>query len=150
MTRLASSNDNVGIDGINCSFECGVRFVARAAPEPPVGLPVEFVTDSARVVFALRTCVGGLRELGREDVGRHDLGCCAEEVLVGRQVRAVTVYVAEESDVGVGQSREASASRDHQNRTAPALRLRRSGAVRRSPLWESNRRPHHVGFASIA
>ncbi|MCT1986484.1 hypothetical protein M3C61_05520 [Dermacoccus abyssi] len=39
---LASSNDNVGIDSINCSFECGVRFVARAAPEPPVGLPVEF------------------------------------------------------------------------------------------------------------
>lgn len=51
--------------------------------------------------------------------------------------------VAEESDVGVGQNREASASRDHQNRTAPALRLRRSGAVRRSRLSESNRRPNH-------
>ncbi|MFC5125014.1 hypothetical protein ACFPRL_17025 [Pseudoclavibacter helvolus] len=58
--------------------------------------------------------------------------------------------VVEESDVGVGQSREASASRDHQNRTAPDLRFRRSGAVRRSRLSESNRRPNHVGFASIA
>ena len=34
---------------------------------------------------AIVSCVGGLRELGREDVGRQDLGCCAEEVLVGHQ-----------------------------------------------------------------
>ncbi|CCI51747.1 hypothetical protein BN13_1200012 [Nostocoides jenkinsii Ben 74] len=68
----------------------------------------------------------------------------------GRERSAGEGSVAEESDVGVGQSREASASRDHQNRTAPALRFRRSGAVRRSRLSESNRRPNHVGFASIA
>jgi len=36
----------------------------------------------------------------------------------GRERSAGEGSVAEESDVGVGQSREASASRDHQNRTA--------------------------------
>ncbi|MDJ0471983.1 hypothetical protein, partial [Rhodococcoides fascians] len=45
----------------------------------------------------------------------------------GRERSAGEGSVAEESDVGVGQSREASASRDHQNRTddliTSALRL---------------------------
>jgi hypothetical protein len=36
----------------------------------------------------------------------------------GRERSAGERSVAEESDVGVGQSREACASRDHQNRTA--------------------------------
>jgi len=67
---------------------------------------------------AIVSCVGGLRELGREDVGRQDLGCCAEEVLVGHQGcddGAVGVGVAsglvgecieDPKGVGVGSSRE--------------------------------------------
>lgn len=81
---------------------------------------------------------------------RAERGLSAHGQDAGRERSAGEGSVAEESDVGVGQSREASASRDHQNRTAPALRLRRSGAVCRSRLSESNRRPSHVGFAPIA
>ncbi len=67
---------------------------------------------------AIVSCVGGLRELGREDVGRQDLGCCAEEVLVGHQGcddGAVGVGVAsglvgecieDPEGVGVGPDRE--------------------------------------------
>lgn len=77
-----------------------------------------FGVEPILAVLAIVSCVGGLRELGREDVGRQDLGCCAEEVLVGHQGcddGAVGVGVAsglvgecieDPEGVGVGPDRE--------------------------------------------